>query len=34
MSMTVNWLQLKIIECQNKIVNDEIKTNVDMRLER
>ena len=34
MSMTRIWSQLKIIEYQNKIVTDEINTNVDMRPER
>ncbi|PRZ21021.1 hypothetical protein BC624_11037 [Flavobacterium granuli] len=32
MSINLNWLQLKIIEYQNKIVNDEININEDMRI--
>lgn len=34
MNITDNWSQLKIIEYQNKIVDDEINTNDDMWLER
>ena len=33
MSITKIRLQLKIIEYQNKIVSDEINTNVEMRPE-
>jgi hypothetical protein len=33
MSIKENWSQLKIIEYQNKIINDEINTNNYMRPE-
>ena len=32
MSMSKNWLQLKIIEYQNKILTDEINTNMKCEL--